>query len=232
MVCKHLLGASGSTRLAPRGEGEERTGFIARARSPFTPSSCRLFLPISCASQLSRQTAQASVNHPERRTSRPRRASLCTMLLPRLILPLCAFASTSTALSDHQQIVLALAEPPSATAAARRPLKGRFLHLTDVHPDPFYRAGTSEDEACHFPSNKRKKHKHKKKHGHKGKKGKGKAGESGGPRAGEEEEDDAAGPLDGLGDDAVATLTDDPRSAGHWGLPIRCAAARSVPQLA
>ncbi|KAI0092667.1 Metallo-dependent phosphatase-like protein [Irpex rosettiformis] len=30
-----------------------------------------------------------------------------------------------------------------------RKLHGRFLHLTDMHPDPFYRAGTSEVSACH-----------------------------------------------------------------------------------
>ena len=39
-----------------------------------------------------------------------------------------------------------------AQAAARpRALRGRFLHITDLHPDPFYRAHASTDgeHACH-----------------------------------------------------------------------------------
>lgn len=28
-------------------------------------------------------------------------------------------------------------------------LQGRFLHITDIHPDPHYRPGMSEDSACH-----------------------------------------------------------------------------------
>ncbi|PIL37181.1 hypothetical protein GSI_00873 [Ganoderma sinense ZZ0214-1] len=31
----------------------------------------------------------------------------------------------------------------------RRKLQGRFLHITDMHPDPYYRAGSSEKKACH-----------------------------------------------------------------------------------
>ena len=31
----------------------------------------------------------------------------------------------------------------------RRKLQGRFLHITDVHPDPHYRVGSSEKKACH-----------------------------------------------------------------------------------
>ncbi|KAI0796639.1 Metallo-dependent phosphatase-like protein [Abortiporus biennis] len=30
-----------------------------------------------------------------------------------------------------------------------RKLQGRFLHVTDMHPDPHYRPGMSEDSACH-----------------------------------------------------------------------------------
>ena len=30
-----------------------------------------------------------------------------------------------------------------------RPIYGRFLHITDIHPDPFYKANTSSDETCH-----------------------------------------------------------------------------------
>ncbi|KAI1786520.1 Metallo-dependent phosphatase-like protein [Ganoderma leucocontextum] len=31
----------------------------------------------------------------------------------------------------------------------RRKLQGRFLHITDMHPDPYYRVGSSEKKACH-----------------------------------------------------------------------------------
>lgn len=31
----------------------------------------------------------------------------------------------------------------------RRKLQGRFLHITDMHPDPHYRVGSSEKKACH-----------------------------------------------------------------------------------
>ncbi|KAG1735733.1 Metallo-dependent phosphatase-like protein [Suillus paluster] len=30
-----------------------------------------------------------------------------------------------------------------------RKLHGRFLHITDIHPDPFYEPGTSQSSACH-----------------------------------------------------------------------------------
>ncbi|CUM64181.1 uncharacterized protein PRCAT00001775001 [Priceomyces carsonii] len=29
-------------------------------------------------------------------------------------------------------------------------LHGRFLHITDIHPDPFYKKGTSHDKLCHL----------------------------------------------------------------------------------
>ncbi|THG95806.1 hypothetical protein EW026_g5912 [Hermanssonia centrifuga] len=35
------------------------------------------------------------------------------------------------------------------TTRPKRKLQGRFLHVTDIHPDPFYRVGTSEKSACH-----------------------------------------------------------------------------------
>ncbi|CAL1700593.1 unnamed protein product [Somion occarium] len=42
--------------------------------------------------------------------------------------------------------------PFDSDLVAKRPprkLRGRFLHLTDMHPDPYYRVGTSEKSACH-----------------------------------------------------------------------------------
>lgn len=32
-----------------------------------------------------------------------------------------------------------------------RKLHGRFLHITDIHPDPFYEPGASQSSACHRP---------------------------------------------------------------------------------
>ncbi|OXG95688.1 endopolyphosphatase [Cryptococcus neoformans A2-102-5] len=31
----------------------------------------------------------------------------------------------------------------------KRPLKGRFLHITDIHPDPHYKAGSTFESGCH-----------------------------------------------------------------------------------
>ncbi|KIY49244.1 endopolyphosphatase [Fistulina hepatica ATCC 64428] len=36
-------------------------------------------------------------------------------------------------------------------------LKGRFLHITDMHPDPYYQPGTSVARACHRKKPKKKK---------------------------------------------------------------------------
>ncbi|GJE84018.1 endopolyphosphatase [Phanerochaete sordida] len=47
---------------------------------------------------------------------------------------------------------------PAAVAPAAKPRKltGRFLHLTDIHPDPHYREGMSEKSACHRKKPKKK----------------------------------------------------------------------------
>lgn len=38
----------------------------------------------------------------------------------------------------------------TTTTIPTRPLKGRFLHLTDLHPDPHYKYGTDIDTGvCH-----------------------------------------------------------------------------------
>ena len=67
---------------------------------------------------------------------------------------LLALAATSSgaALSGDsaQQLLL---EPTDQVAPAlpipQTSLHGRFIHLTDLHPDPFYRFNSSEDGACH-----------------------------------------------------------------------------------
>ncbi|BGP41668.1 Endopolyphosphatase [Rhodotorula kratochvilovae] len=134
------------------------------------------------------------------------------MLFPRFVLPLCALASTSSAAHAPPAGLEELATPAPAAAPQ---LKGRFIHLTDVHPDPYYRPGASEDEACHFPAKK----KHKKGKKHKGKKGKGKlivdepdaADEAGLDARAEGDDDEWEGGV---------ARTDKARTAGHWGLPI------------
>ncbi|KAI9000980.1 hypothetical protein BD414DRAFT_473259 [Trametes punicea] len=40
-------------------------------------------------------------------------------------------------------------EMPPAYTKPRHKLQGRFLHITDMHPDPYYRVGSSEKKACH-----------------------------------------------------------------------------------
>lgn len=37
-----------------------------------------------------------------------------------------------------------------------RTLHGRFLHITDIHPDPYYTPGTSQSKACHRKRPKKK----------------------------------------------------------------------------
>ncbi|WVO13727.1 hypothetical protein L204_101349 [Cryptococcus depauperatus] len=45
----------------------------------------------------------------------------------------------------------------------KRPLKGRFLHITDIHPDPHYKSGSTLASGCH--ERPKKKHKSKDKLG-------------------------------------------------------------------
>jgi endopolyphosphatase len=61
-------------------------------------------------------------------------------------LGLCCVAS----LAAPTQIVLgtSLVEPQPVP----RKLHGRFLHITDIHPDPFYEPGASRASACHRPN--------------------------------------------------------------------------------
>ncbi|EGO27522.1 hypothetical protein SERLADRAFT_446757 [Serpula lacrymans var. lacrymans S7.9] len=54
----------------------------------------------------------------------------------------------------YQWQSIALAAPPQVVLDAsprlsERRLHGRFLHITDMHPDPFYKNGTSQSSSCH-----------------------------------------------------------------------------------
>ncbi|GAA6054651.1 hypothetical protein JCM3770_002923 [Rhodotorula araucariae] len=135
------------------------------------------------------------------------------MLLPRLVLPLCALASSSSAALDPPYLVASSVTPATATAPH---LSGRFIHLTDVHPDPYYRPGSSEDEACHFPA--RKRHKHKKKH--KEGNAKAKTGDDGAGAPGLDARADHASEAQQDGWDGGVARLDRARTAGQWGLPV------------
>jgi endopolyphosphatase len=78
----------------------------------------------------------------------------------------------------------------------RTALTGRFIHITDFHPDPHYKAGATFESGCHRRDKK----------GHKGK-GKEKATDL--ELDWEEEEDED------LGNDSVTKGKGE--SAGRWG---------------
>ncbi|KAG2145766.1 Metallo-dependent phosphatase-like protein [Suillus clintonianus] len=59
-------------------------------------------------------------------------------------LGLCCIASTAPT-----QIVLDLDTSLDGLQPSPRKLHGRFLHITDIHPDPFYEPGASQSSACH-----------------------------------------------------------------------------------
>ncbi|GJN92682.1 hypothetical protein Rhopal_005717-T1 [Rhodotorula paludigena] len=140
-------------------------------------------------------------------------------MLASLWLRAFAVLAAANSAQGDPQTVLALPHEPQQVAPR---LKGRFIHFTDLHPDPFYRTGASEDEACHFKA-KRKKHK-----GHRGKKGKqGKKKHGGRKSQGGFDDEDAAGGtwaqddvLENDDEDGEADAADKPRDAGYWGLPV------------
>lgn len=85
-------------------------------------------------------------------TTTMRPPALLPLLSAWLLSPASASASAPPAdLPAPPAVFPALAPPPPAAAAA---LKGRFLHLTDLHPDPLYAFNASEAAACHLHSKK------------------------------------------------------------------------------
>ncbi|GAA5892951.1 hypothetical protein JCM5296_003390 [Sporobolomyces johnsonii] len=118
------------------------------------------------------------------------------------LLPLLASPPSTSAFHPQAQLAFSSPQPPSAPLKPSTPLKGRFIHLTDIHPDSYYAQGAPEDYACHFDP-KSKKH-----HG-----AKGKAKWTNGEDDDREEE---------LELDGEVTLANDRkgRKAGYWGLPV------------
>ncbi|RFU36042.1 hypothetical protein B7463_g355, partial [Scytalidium lignicola] len=51
-----------------------------------------------------------------------------------------------------QQLLSLSDQQPVAVEAKSRKLNGRFLHITDTHPDQFYKRHSSADDACHSGS--------------------------------------------------------------------------------
>lgn len=69
------------------------------------------------------------------------------MLYPRLLL-LFAAVGYCYSLSQLFNSIKPAHELP-LKPDERRPLHGRFLHITDIHPDPYYKLHTRVDENCH-----------------------------------------------------------------------------------
>ncbi|KZV72170.1 hypothetical protein PENSPDRAFT_576601 [Peniophora sp. CONT] len=69
-----------------------------------------------------------------------------------MIKPLAVLACASLALAAPAQQPFSVPGPSTSNVtlpAGPRKLHGRFLHITDMHPDPYYKTGTSESTACH-----------------------------------------------------------------------------------
>ncbi|KAJ5135718.1 uncharacterized protein N7515_004996 [Penicillium bovifimosum] len=71
-----------------------------------------------------------------------------------LLLGLFADAISASPLDQQQPLAdrLGPVEAPTAQVLAEgsgKPLRGRFLHITDFHPDRLYKTGTSIDRSCH-----------------------------------------------------------------------------------
>ncbi|KAI4270851.1 MAG: hypothetical protein LQ337_006425 [Flavoplaca oasis] len=76
-------------------------------------------------------------------------------MIVRSLVPLLLWTATcqSSVLSGSPQQKPIQSTPPVLSAEPEnRKLHGRFLHITDFHPDPFYRqsSSTDSDDACHW----------------------------------------------------------------------------------
>lgn len=84
------------------------------------------------------------------------------MLLVLLLLGLCSSAIASPAqvlLNAPLQAIGVLGRYTCTLAdkyAENRRLHGRFLHITDMHPDPYYKPGSRPSTACHRGKPKKK----------------------------------------------------------------------------
>ncbi|KAI9632969.1 Metallo-dependent phosphatase-like protein [Dioszegia hungarica] len=95
-------------------------------------------------------------------------------------------ASSSSSSESTAGVAKASGTPETGLAAVSAELTGRFIHITDFHPDPHYLEGTSFDSGCHRVAEDEFDGADGQKKG-KGKKGKGKKGD------GDDEEEEVAG---------------------------------------
>lgn len=58
--------------------------------------------------------------------------------------------STSSTAISQQVAFVAPPLPYSLATSQPRELTGRFLHITDIHPDEYYKFNSSIDQACHW----------------------------------------------------------------------------------
>ena len=109
-----------------------------------------------------------------------------------------------------------------AATTAAKPLKGRFVHLTDLHPDPFYHTGGAESKACHF---KKKRKRHRAENGSVGEVVDDEDGDDDLEDQDDEDEDEGV-PIARKGKGKGKRKKKKrrkARKAGYWGLPVRCA---------
>ncbi|KGB78065.1 endopolyphosphatase [Cryptococcus deuterogattii R265] len=85
-------------------------------------------------------------------------------LLASLLALTLSIASSKAVISSTEQMPLNVSfslldnsESQDVRINKKRPLKGRFLHITDIHPDPHYKAGSTFDSGCHRKPKKDKK---------------------------------------------------------------------------
>ena len=50
---------------------------------------------------------------------------------------------------DHYLLLNQIGAFAHLGTGPKHKLQGRFLHITDIHPDPHYHPGMSEESACH-----------------------------------------------------------------------------------
>lgn len=76
---------------------------------------------------------------------------LLVLLLPCLALCLNIASDLFRPFHDLNLFSRPAIGPPSTLMHPKkpRPIHGRFLHITDIHPDPYYIPGTNTDETCH-----------------------------------------------------------------------------------
>ncbi|KAI9839848.1 MAG: hypothetical protein M1819_000038 [Sarea resinae] len=65
---------------------------------------------------------------------------------------LLAIASALCAANEPQHPLFQTEQPDGGFSKAGRKLHGRFLHVTDFHPDPYYKVYSSTERACHHGS--------------------------------------------------------------------------------